>query len=93
MLQDFADKYFNGDVEQAKQSKLWYQYIGSMGGKKTVKKHGRSHMSYIGVKGFHALVNSKFGGNVKQAKKWLGDMGALQYASTIPWGKVEVFGK
>ena len=58
--------------------------IASKGGRTTVARHGSSHMSAIGVKGFQATA--KHFRSVTEYKLWLGSMGGFAYwrASGLP---------
>lgn len=48
---------------QHKRGSDYYREIGRRGGRATVKKHGRAHMSDIGRRGFAAVTVRRFGGN------------------------------
>lgn len=58
--------------------------IASKGGRTTVARHGSSHMSAIGVKGFRATA--KHFRSTRQYKIWLASMGAFAYwrSTTLP---------
>ena len=54
--------------------------IGSKGGRTTVARHGSSHMSAIGVKGFNKTA--RHFRSTTDYKLWLGSMGAAVYAQS-----------
>jgi hypothetical protein len=55
--------------------------IASKGGRTTVARHGSSHMSAIGVKGFQATA--KHFRSTRQYKNWLASMGAFAYWRSV----------
>lgn len=52
---------------------------GKKGGRTTVRKHGRQHMSKIGRKGFEQTTNLYFGGDENAHKEYMAEMGRWQY--------------
>ena len=54
--------------------------IASKGGRATVDRHGSSHMSNIGVKGF--LKTASHFRTVRDYKHWLASTGAAVYAQS-----------
>lgn len=55
--------------------------IAGRGGRATVTRHGREHMSAIGVKGFRATA-ARFR-SPREYKVWLGCLGAHTYARHV----------
>jgi general stress protein YciG len=52
---------------------------GSKGGRQTVNKHGREHMSQIGRKGFEATTERHFNGDPNKHKSWLAELCRWNY--------------
>lgn len=57
--------------------------LGTKGGRANVAKHGRSHMSNIGRKGFESTTKRYFQGSEHLHKQWLADEGRYQYFTVI----------
>lgn len=52
---------------------------GSKGGRETVKRHGRDHMSRIGKDGYQAVIDKHFGGDESAYKKHLAEQCGWNY--------------
>lgn len=57
----------------------FYRRIGSMGGRATVEKYGRQHMSEIGQIGYRVTTCRHFLGNDQLHNKYLARMGLHVY--------------
>lgn len=62
-----------------KRDKEYYRQLGSKGGRATVEKHGRGHMSKIGKQGFQATTDKYFQGQRAYHLSWLRRAGAYAY--------------
>lgn len=56
---------------------------GRKGGRTTVQRHGRQHMSKIGRKGFKTTTERHFQGNRKLHLAWLVESSAYQYFAVL----------
>jgi general stress protein YciG len=73
------------DFNTEEERREWYRMIGSRGGRQTVAKHGRAHMSRIGKRGFETTTRRHFR-NESHHKQWLREAGAWAYwrSTNIP---------
>lgn len=62
-----------------KRDREFYRRIGSKGGRATVARHGRAHMSEIGRRGYMVTTCRYFLGNDQLHNRYLARMGAHVY--------------